>query len=146
MKENEKTVNRFWDEVYNQGNFEAMDDIFAPGYVLHDLADRKDRGVDRLREILSEVQAAVPDTRITIEDQISAEEGKVVTRFKIHVPAQDVAQESSSGDGQLELNGISISRVSGGRIEETWLLWEALLAEQEIKPGTQFWRWPPWRW
>lgn len=146
MKENEKTISRFWDQVYNQGNFDAMDAIFAPGYVLHDLADRKDRGVDKLREILSEVQTAVPDTRVTIEDQVSAEEGKVVTRFKIQVPARGVAQESSYASGQLDLNGISISRVSGGKIEETWLLWEALLAEQEIEPSTQFWRWPPWRW
>ncbi len=32
-----------------------------------------------------------------------------------------------------------------GKVEESWVLWESLLAEQICEPEVHFWWWPPWR-
>lgn len=154
MAEDKNVVGRFWEEVYNGGNLDAIDEIFAPDYELHDLVNGKSYGRDGLKGLLEQIRSEVSgaaDARVTIEDQMAAEADRVVSRFKVHVPLQDAAsyaaQEPAPANQWLELNGMSISRVSGGRIEESWLLWEALLAEQKLHPtsGTPDWRWPPWR-
>lgn len=138
-------VNRFWEEAYNEENPDVMDEIFAPGYVLHELSSGQDGNLDSLKSTISAVHADLPGTRVTIEDQMAAEGDRVVTRFTIHVPQQgDTA--TGSAETMLEFSGISISRVSGGQIEESWLYWESLRAEQEISEPVHGWRWPPWRW
>jgi SnoaL-like polyketide cyclase len=158
-----RIIGRFWQEVYNQGELDLIDEIFAPDYELHDLATRQACDRDGLKDLLGAIRtqvAGAQDARATIEDQMEAEGDRVVTRFTIQVPLGDVndaGRGSAPADERLsELSGISISRVSEDRIEESWVSWEALRTEQELCPvpppeeeGTEGpvmgWRWPPWR-
>lgn len=149
VEDRKSVVTRFWEEVYDGGDLDALDGLLSPGYRLHDLANRKEYDAESLKGILSGIRGEVPGVTVRREDQVSAEEDKVVTRFAVHVRLRDgvaVDGEPEPGDEKLELNGMSISRVSDGGIEESWLLWESLLAEQKINPGDNSWRWPPWRW
>jgi SnoaL-like polyketide cyclase len=154
-----RIIEGFWREVYNQGKLDLIDEISAPHYELHDLANRQVYDRDGLKGLLGAIRrqvAGAQDARVTIEDQIAAEGGRVVTRFTVHVPlrdATDTGRGPTLADEQLlELSGISISRVSEERIEESWVSWEALRAEQELSPAPPreegvalAWRWPPWR-
>lgn len=149
MREEPKdVVDRFREVVHRAENLDAIDDLFAPSYVLHDLSSRRDNNLADLKRIISEVHAQLPGTNITVEDQISAEGGQVVTRFTVHFPRQD-GTSSGSAETTTGFSGIGISRVSGGKIAESWVNWEALRAEQEITPRAQGedprWWWPPWR-
>lgn len=157
MAENDKeVVGRFWEEVLERGNLDAMDELLSPGYKLHDLANRKEYDAESLKGLVSGIRAGMPGARVRREDQMSAEDGKIVTRFTVHVRLRDgvaTDEEPGPGDEEVELNGMSISRVVGGRIEESWVLWESLLAEQKIGPPKEepeppvrrSWWWPPWR-
>lgn len=147
-KNPKEVVGRFWEEAFGQGSLDALDELLSPGYKLHDLANRREHDAESLKGVLSGIREEVPGARVRIEDQISSEENKVVTRFTVHVLLRDgvATEEPERGGEDLELNGMSISRVSGGGIEESWVLWESLLAEQKISPGDNSWRWPPWRW
>jgi hypothetical protein len=150
MAENPKeVVRRFWEEVYGGGDIEALDELLSPYYRIHDLTNRMEYGIESLQGVISGIRGSVPGAEVRLEDQVAAEEDKVVTRFTVHVRLRDgvaTDQEPEPGDEELELNGMSISRVSAGKIAESWVLWESLLAEQKISPGDQEWRWPPWRW
>ncbi len=149
MEDKKSVVARFWEEVYDGGDLDALDELLSPGYRLHDLANRREYDAESLKGLLSGIREGVPGARVRREDQVSAEGNKVVTRFTVHVRLRDgvaTDEEPERGDEELELNGMSISCVSGGRIEESWVLWESLLAEQKINPGDNSWRWPPWRW
>jgi hypothetical protein len=149
-------IERFWREIYNEGKVDLIDEIFAPDYELHDLATRRAYDRDGLKGLLWAIRtrvAGAQDARATIEDQMAAEGDRVVTHFTIHVPIRDgVGRGPEPAEEQLlELSGISISRVSEGRIEESWVSWEVLRAEQELGPSgggeatALGWRWPPWR-
>ncbi len=159
-----RIIARFWQEVYNQGKLELVDEIFAPDYELHDLATRQAYDRDGLKGLLGAIRtqvAGAQDARAAIEEQMAAEGDRVVTRFTIQVPLADVndagrGSPTPADERLLELSGISISRVSEGRIEESWVSWEALRAEQELSPVSppeeegaegpaMGWRWPPWR-
>lgn len=149
IEESKDVIVRFWEEVYDGENLDALDELLSPDYRLHDLANRREYDAESLKGLLSGIWAGVPGARVRREDQAAAGENKVVTRFTVQVRLRDgvaTADEPAPGDEELELNGISISRVSDGKIGETWLLWESLLAEQRIGPGDDSWRWPPWRW
>lgn len=147
-EDNKEIIRRFWKEIYNEGNLEDLEEVFATDFKLHDLAYGKDYDLEELRGIIYDTRSAVPGTRVAIRDPMLAEGDRVVTTFKIHIPlpGRPVAESAPAGEN-WEYNGMSVSHVSGGKIQEAWLLWESRLAEVELLPifGVQEWRWPPWR-
>jgi hypothetical protein len=164
-------VSRFWEEVFNGGNLAAIDEIVAPGFVLHDLATRKDHDRDMLHGLIGTLQGSLPGTQAIIEEQLAAGGDRVVTRFTVRTPrpssggsagfysrledyeitlriarVSDPAATVRADAGEwVDLSGMSISRVSQQYIEESWLIWETLRAELELGPPDTDWRWPPWR-
>jgi hypothetical protein len=90
----------------------------------------------------------VPGTRVVVEDQRSEADGRVFTRFTVRVsPPKDAetSGQSTLPGGEWEYSGMSICRVVEGKIEESWLVWEALRAAEELASvfGVQEWLWPP---
>ncbi len=138
-------VGRFWEEVYNEGNLDLIGEIVAPDYELHDPVNTDVYGPEGLKSLLEGIRDFSPEARVTIEDQLTAEEEHVITRFTVRVPRRDALAEFAPADEPLELSGISISRVSGGRIEESWVNWDAQTLLQALDPAPVDWRWPPWR-
>lgn len=151
-EESKQAIARFWEEVFVGGDLDVMERIFAYGYELHDLVNRNEYDLAGLRGLLEAIRedvAGARDALVTIEDQMSAEGDRIVTRFTVRVPGQNYVADGEAApvDEWVELSGISISRVSEGKIEESWINWEALRAERELRPvsGAVNWRWPPWR-
>src|SRR5215213_8585649 len=80
-EENKALVRRSFEEVFNQGNLDAVEELFAPDYVLHDPTSPEEiRGTESMRGYVSMYRTAFPDLQQTIEDQI-AEGEKVATRL-----------------------------------------------------------------
>ena len=132
-------VSRFWSEVYNGKNLGLIEEIFEEGYTLHDLANRKRLDLEEVRQLVSALHTAVPNSRVEVVEQLRSEDGSMVTRFVVHMAGVEHGEA---------LNGMSIDRFSEeGRLEESWLLWESLLAERVCQPEIRSWgwRWPPWR-
>ncbi len=144
-EEGKAIVGRFWEEVFNGGDYDLMEELLAPDYLLHDLANRRDFDRDELGEMFATVRTALPEVRAVVEEQLSAEGERVVTRFKFLVPRRS-EEGQEDGEEWAEFAGISISRISAGKIAESWVSWEALRAEQETEdPPAQEWWWPPWK-
>lgn len=140
-----RIVGRFWEEIYNGGYFDLIGEIIAPDYELHDPVNTNVHGPEGLKGLLEGIRDFAPEARVTIENQMAAEGGHVVTRFTVRVPRQGALAEYAPADEPLELSGISISRVSGGRIEESWVNWDAQGLLRALDPPPADWRWPPWR-
>ncbi len=142
-----RIVSQFWKEVYNRGDFELLEAIVAPSYKLHDPVNDADvYGPDGLKGLLEEIRDFAPEARVNIEDQMVAEGDRVVTRFTVLVPRHGaLATESEVAEEPLELSGISISRVSSGMIEESWVSWDDHSLWEALNPPLEDWRWPPWR-
>ena len=132
QEESETVVRRFLEEIFSGGNLELVDELFAPDYALHDPSVPGEvRGPEGMRQYVSMYRAAYPDTDFTIEDQIS-EGGEVATRW--------VAQGTHEGElmgipptgERVTITGIEVDRVSGGKIEETWVSYDALGMMQQL--------------
>lgn len=158
LEDGKQYIRRFWEDIFNKGNVDEIDDLFTPDFVLHDLANNQDRSRSDLKNMIQQVRYQTTGVQADIQEQLAAEGGNVVTRFVLRVApsmygarstgeavenstGQSDANGSSSSVDVLELNAISISRMEGEQIAETWLLWESLRGQQML---FSFWRWPPW--
>ncbi len=140
-EENKALVRRSFEEVFNQGNLDAVEEIFAPDYVLHDPTSPEEiRGTEGMRQYVSMYRTAFPDLQQTIEDQI-AEGEKVATRLTGRGTHQGELMGILATGNRVEAPGIVINRISGGKIAESWANYDALGMMQQIgavpAPGEQ---------
>ncbi len=77
-------------------------------------------------------KTAFPDLNATVEDVI-AEGDKVVTRWTIRGTHQGEIEEFGPPTGkQVEIKGITIHRIEGGKIVEEWQAYDNLSAMRQL--------------
>ena len=119
-EENRAVSLRVAEEVFNGGNVDLADELYAPDYVLHDPSLPEDlHGPEGIKRYAAMTLGAFPDIRVAVEDQV-AEGDKVVSRW--------TATGTHTGDlmgipptgRRVEISGVTINRFSGGKIAEDW--------------------------
>jgi steroid delta-isomerase-like uncharacterized protein len=71
---NRAWVEKYFDEVTNQGELEVADELFAVDYVHHDPANPDPRGVVGVEDVkrhLKELMDAFPDVQFLVDDTVS---------------------------------------------------------------------------
>jgi steroid delta-isomerase-like uncharacterized protein len=134
---NKAVAGRVFEEIFNQGNFQVADEIYAEDFVNHGLH----RNID-LQEDQAAVHAekkAFPDLMMTVTLMVA--EGDLVT-------AVWVFRGTHTGAGydglpptgvKLELRGITVWRIVDGKIREEWTSFDPLQAARQFV--TQL-KWP----
>ena len=131
-EENKTLVRRSFEEVFNQGNLDAVEEIFASDYVLHDPTSPEEiRGTEGMKQYVSMYRSAFPDLQQTIEDQI-AEGEKVATRLTGRGTHQGDLMGIPPTGNRVEAPGIVINRISGGKIAESWANYDAMGMMQQL--------------
>ena len=132
-EENKAISRRADEELFDRGNLDVADELFAPNFVFHDPASGEDwHGPESVKRYASMMRAAFPDLHYAVEDQI-AEGDKVVTRWTIRGTHQGEIEEFGPPTGkQAELQGISIHRIEGGKIVEEWNRYDNLSLLQQL--------------
>jgi steroid delta-isomerase-like uncharacterized protein len=120
-QENKAISRRADEELFDRGNLEVADELFAPNFVHHDPVSGEDwRGPESVKQYAAMMRAAFPDLYYTVEDQI-AEGDKVVTRYRAGGTHQGELMGIAPTGKRIEITGISIMRINdGGKIEEMW--------------------------
>jgi predicted ester cyclase len=114
-KENEAAVRACFENA-SQGNFEALDEILDPDYVVH---PDEVRGRDGLQEMVEGYRNALSGLRVAIDQQFS-EGDYVATRFTISGTHDGDLMGTPPTGTTVSFTGITISRCEGGRILEEW--------------------------
>ena len=118
MSEENKALARRWADIFNQGNMDLVEEIYAPNFINHDPAIPEDvRGLAGAREFYSMYRDAFPDTQITIEDQL-AEGDMVATRWTARGTHQGELMSVPPSGNRVEVPGTTISRIEGGKVAE----------------------------
>jgi steroid delta-isomerase-like uncharacterized protein len=116
----------------NRRNIDAVDEIYASGFVGHDPAMPEDvRGVEGAREFYGMYQSAFPDVQITIEEQV-AEGDTVATRWTARGTHQGELLGVPPSGNRVEVMGVTMSRIEGGKVAEEWDNYDALGMMQGI--------------
>ena len=132
MTEDNKALNRrFVEEVINQGNIEAIDELIDPGVVDHAAPPGVPTGREGAKQFFAIVRSAFPDLHHTIEDMI-AEGDKVVMRSTWSGTHQGEFMGIPATGRRVRVSAIDISRVADGRIVEHWEQSDALGLMQQL--------------
>ncbi len=82
-------------------------------------------GVEGLRRFTEVYRSAFPDIQMTVEDVI-AEGDKVVTCWPARATHQGKLMGIPPSGNRVEVTGISIDRIEGRKVVETWSNYDAL--------------------
>lgn len=119
---NKKLVQLWFEEVWNKGRADAIDEMFAADGIAHGLADDAAtplRGPAAFRVFHSTFKGAFPDVIVNVEDMI-AEGDKVAARCAVRGSHQGDSLGFAATNAPVEFSGISIVRVKDGKIVEAW--------------------------
>ena len=130
-EENKQLARRAFEEIWNQGNVNAIDDLYAADQVSYGLGIDVPAGTEGIKQFVSIYRTAYPDTHFTIEDQI-AEGDKVVTRWSAIGTHRGELMGIAPTGKRVTVTGITINRIAGGKIVETWNNFDALGQLQQL--------------
>ena len=130
-EENKALARDSWERTVNQRDLDAMEEIYAPDFVWHE-PDQDIRGYEQGRQFASTFFDAFPDINITVEDAI-AEDDQVATRYTIRGTHRGETEEfGPPTERQMQLEGITIHRIEGGKIVEEWERYDNLSVMQQL--------------
>lgn len=130
-QDNKAVARRFWEEVWNKGNLNAITDIVADDVVVH-VRDEEDlHGFDGVRDWVNTYRSAIPDLRFTIEEPI-AEGDKVATSWTGTGTHKGNLMGIPATGKAATVSGINIFRIVGGKITEVKSSWDALGMLQQL--------------
>lgn len=125
-EDNRALVRRFVEEVFNRGNLDIVDQLVTPDYVHHDPTTQEfGSGIEGFKRLISFYHQAFPDIHIALEDQVASGD-KVVDRWTGQGTHRGELMGIAPTGRPVTASGISIHRIAGGRIAETWNNYDAL--------------------
>ena len=133
-RDNAALVHRWFEEVWNQGREETIDELFAPNGVTYGLGelDAEVRGPSQFKPFFRNMRAAFPDLHITIQDTI-AEGNKVAVRLLIEGTHKGAGLEGIPPSARaVRLSGIAILHAANGKLVAGWNNWDQLGMLQQI--------------
>jgi len=131
-EENKAIARRFFEEIVNARQLGVADEIFAADHTYHDPSSPMiGRGPEGQKQPIGAYIAAYPDLHHAVEDQI-AEGDTVVTRWTGTGTHQGDLLGIPPTGKPAKVMGIWIHRLSGGKIVESWNVWDTLGMLQQL--------------
>jgi steroid delta-isomerase-like uncharacterized protein len=139
-QENIAVIGRFIEEVINQGNLDAADEIVEEGFIELDPLPGQRQGREGLKEVIGTMRAAFPDIHWVADETIAAGE-KVVTRFTWTGTHRGAFLGIPATGRKVAVKGVVIDRLSGGKMADSRILMDTLGMMQQLgvvpTPGGQ---------
>jgi len=129
---NKAIVRRLFTELWNNGNLSVADEVFAPNYAHYDPSTPDfGRGPDSEKKRAALYRTAFPDLHLTIEDVI-AEGETVMTRWSCRGTHKGDLNGIAPTGKHITITGLTVTRVSNGKIVEGYVNWDALGLMQQL--------------
>ena len=116
IEDNKTVMQRFLEEVYNKGDLDVLDDLFANDFSVHS-PDIDTDNLESFKSFVCYARTAFPDLHFTIDDQIAEGEKVATTWTFTGTNTGPLINERVTGK-EVKARGISTTRFSGGKIVE----------------------------
>ena len=131
QEENKAAVRRFW-EGFNDHNLDVWDEVCTPDFMNHDPGfPVPDADLQTIKGIIGGLQAAFPNLTSSEEDLIS-EGDKIVVRRTFRGTHKGEFMGVAASGNEVTFPGIFIDRLTGGKIEEQWVVFDVMGLMQQI--------------
>lgn len=121
-EENKALVRRWFEEVWNKGRADAIDEMLDENGIAHGLSDDPSnpiKGPSGFRPFHTQFREAFPNMKIVIEDLI-AEGDRVAARCSVRGNHEGHFQGIAASQAPIDFTGMTIVRIYGGKIVEAW--------------------------
>ncbi len=116
----EAVVSRIWDEIWNKGDLDVCDEVFAPSYVGYlPGMPAPVKGPEEFKQLVRIYLTAFPDVHLSVHDVISSGD-RVVVRWSSHGTNTGPYMGFPPTGRQMEMPGISIFRMEGDKVATEW--------------------------
>lgn len=118
-EQNNEVCVKMYSGAWNEGKLELLDQYIAPNGLDHSPLSTE-TGTDGFKKIITTFRKAMPELKMTIEDEIYNKD-RVVHRWKVQGKhtGEPLFGVPASGK-EITLTGISILRMENGKIAERW--------------------------
>ena len=130
-EENKSIVQRFYEGVFNRKNTAALDEFIEPQAVDHSAPPGAPGGIAGARQFVEMFLSAFPDVRFTVEDLI-AEGDRVVASLTQSGTHQGIFLGLSPTGKRVQITGMEIFLLTGGKIVEHWNYYDDLGLFQQL--------------
>ncbi|HEY1336706.1 MAG TPA: ester cyclase [Bryobacteraceae bacterium] len=125
-------VERFFEEVCNGRKLAVADEIFTADHRYHDSASTwVGVGPEGQKQLISGYQRAFPDAHWTVEETLTAGD-RVITRWTGTGAHRGDLMGIAPTGRTVEVTGIWMHRIAGGKIAESWNCWDTLGMMQQL--------------
>ncbi len=125
-------AHRYFDEVWNQGRLEVLDELLSPAYINHTPSTgNPPPGPDGLKPIVAAIRQAFPDLHFAIEDVIAGSDS-VVIRTTMTGTHEGELFGLAPTHRKVRVMQIQIERVKDGRIAEHWRVTDDLTLMRQL--------------
>lgn len=132
VEENKALVRKFFEEVWNNRNLDALDELYSEDFTLHALWQNTSAGgaieatgIEPAKKVIGGWFTGFPDLKVTVDDQVG-ENDLVGSRHSSHgTHTADFMGIPASGK-EATVTGMTITRIADGKMVEAWTCWDAL--------------------
>jgi|SRR5579864_2181183 steroid delta-isomerase-like uncharacterized protein len=101
------------------GDFQAFEEVFAPGAIDHDPAPGQIPGPEGFRQFFTELRTAFPDLKVSVEKMIADAE-YVALAYTITGTHQGRFLGFAPTGKQMRARGVEIGKFAHGQLIERW--------------------------
>jgi predicted ester cyclase len=121
-EENKALVRRWFEEVWNKGRSEAIDEMFDENGIAHGLSSdpaNPIKGPAEFKPFHTIFREAFPNMMIVVEDMV-AEGDRVAARCSVRAQHEGDFMGRSATQSPVDFTGMVIVRIANGKIVEAW--------------------------
>lgn len=134
LEENKELMCRWFEEVWNKGRADAIDEMLAKDGIVRGLSNETGepmRGADAFRQFHKKFRDAFPNIVVTVDDAI-AEGDQVVARCTVRGQHTGDSLGFKATNKPIMITGTAIARVKDGKFVEAWNNFDFLSLYQQI--------------
>lgn len=133
-EENKALLRRWFDEVWNKGRADAIDEMFAEDGIAHGLSDvakESLKGPTDFKPFHTAFRGAFPNIEVVVEDMV-AEGDKVAARCSVRGTHTGDQLGVVASRAPVTFTGMVIVRVKDGKIAEAWNNFDFMTMNKQI--------------
>jgi steroid delta-isomerase-like uncharacterized protein len=131
-EENKELARRFYDEVFNAGNLDQVEEFCTPDFVDHEEGPPgTPDGIEGVKAFVGMFREGFPDIRASVDD-VMAEGDKIAARVTFTGTHEGEFMGVPPSGQRIQIDTIDIVRIEGGKAAEHWGVTDTMALMQQI--------------
>jgi steroid delta-isomerase-like uncharacterized protein len=135
-----RLVRRWFQQVWNEGRIETVEELLAPDAVIHGLGEQglAVPGPKAFLSFFATMRSAFPDVHVQVEQVVNEGEW-FAARFSASMTYTGTGLGFAANQKKAKIDGMAMGRVVEGKIVEGWNIWDqrSLLAQLDAADTTR---------